>query len=117
MKIELEQNTYKFLDDDGKLIYRFIFSLYPNCCLSGIISTFGMGRRDEFNTYKKEIQNHLFVIMESYSINQLLINDVRDGYGYDLVKDMENCTPLSVRFNNNSGNFVYLFEIYKDFEG
>lgn len=114
MKVEVTGKNYKFKDDNDNYLFRFSFMGYPACCLMGFLFEFGMGDHQLFKEHKKEIHQYILNMMELFGINQLLIADVRDGAGYILAEDMEYCTPLNVAFNKNSGNFVYLFSVYKE---
>lgn len=113
LKIEQKGNGYYFRREDNNIIFSFFRDGYPNCCLLGILHSFGV-YRDPSDEEFKEIGDYITGTMMPYiDVNQLLMADIQDGAGYILGEKMDNAMPINAAFNDNSGNFVYLFAIYK----
>lgn len=84
---------------------------YPANCSTLIFYSFNShGEKQNIENIEllKPIINEIAVIRDS---TQILIADIEEGFGYKLATSIPNCTLLNSVFNNNSGNFVFLFSI------
>lgn len=114
-EITTKNNTI-FVNKEDKQIKLFNVEHYPGNCSAIIFYNFNFFGEKERNEYLELIKNNINNIAINYSVNQILIADIKNGFGYFIATSLSNSTLLSSVFNNNSGNFVYLFSIIAEKE-
>lgn len=96
---------------DNKKIFTYDISVYPACCGLGIVSGFSSLIDGEFTE-----EDEMLIIQDiekrmwDISVSSILLADIEENIGYKILSKNVNTVPLSLTFNNNSGNCIFLLQ-------